>query len=33
MQFPSCVGCKMVEVLISDFTINSLFYHLHKSVI
>lgn len=30
MHFPDCVGCKMVEILISDFTINSLFYHLHN---
>ena len=31
MQFPSCgTNCKMAEILISDFTINSLLYHLHN---
>ncbi|KAF7633517.1 hypothetical protein Mgra_00007098, partial [Meloidogyne graminicola] len=31
MQFPPCVNCKMVEVLISDYSINSLLYHLHNT--
>lgn len=32
MFFPQPVGHKMAELLISDWTVNSLFYHLHKSV-
>lgn len=31
MQFPPCVNCKMVEVLVSDYSINSLLYHLHNT--
>uniref|UniRef100_A0A914LA55 BPI2 domain-containing protein n=1 Tax=Meloidogyne incognita TaxID=6306 RepID=A0A914LA55_MELIC len=31
MQFPPCVNCKMVEALISDYSINSLLYHLHNT--
>jgi hypothetical protein len=30
MQFPHAVGGKMAEVLISDYTINSLFYWMHR---
>lgn len=30
MFFPEPVGNKMAEILISDWTINSLFYHLHR---
>ncbi|KAH7726253.1 LBP / BPI / CETP familyN-terminal domain containing protein [Aphelenchoides avenae] len=30
MYFPSPVGDKMAEVLVSDWTINTLFYHLHR---
>lgn len=30
MHFPQKVGSKMAELLISDWTVNSLFYHLHK---
>ncbi|KAE9552838.1 hypothetical protein FO519_003951 [Halicephalobus sp. NKZ332] len=30
MQFPYPVGGKMAEILISDYTINSLFYSLHR---
>lgn len=32
MYFPSPVGDKMAEVLLSDWTINTLFYSLHKYV-
>ncbi|KAI1724710.1 lipopolysaccharide-binding protein [Ditylenchus destructor] len=30
MQFPTAVGHKMAEILVSDWTVNSLFYHLHR---
>uniref|UniRef100_A0AC34F9M7 Uncharacterized protein n=1 Tax=Panagrolaimus sp. ES5 TaxID=591445 RepID=A0AC34F9M7_9BILA len=30
MEFPCCAGDKMAEALISDFTLNTLFYSLHK---
>ncbi|KAL3077207.1 hypothetical protein niasHS_013196 [Heterodera schachtii] len=30
MQFPDYAGAKMADILISDFTINSLFYHLQS---
>lgn len=29
MQFPPSTG-RMAEILVSDFTVNSLFYHLHR---
>lgn len=31
LQFPYPVGSKMAEVLVSDFTVNSLFYWLHRT--
>lgn len=31
MQFPYSTGSKMIELLISDYTINSLFYWMHRS--
>ncbi|CAG9538603.1 unnamed protein product [Cercopithifilaria johnstoni] len=31
MQWPISVGSSMIEILISDFTINSLLYWIHKS--
>lgn len=30
MQWPTPVGSTMIEILISDFTINSLLYWLHR---
>uniref|UniRef100_A0A914QU99 Lipid-binding serum glycoprotein C-terminal domain-containing protein n=1 Tax=Panagrolaimus davidi TaxID=227884 RepID=A0A914QU99_9BILA len=30
MEFPCCSGDKMAEAMISDFTLNTLFYSLHK---
>lgn len=30
MQWPRSVGSSMIEILISDFTINSLLYWMHK---
>lgn len=32
MQFPTPLGGSMIEILISDFTINSLLYAMHRFV-